>query len=94
MSIKFPPWVDSGRTAESDKASARLRYILAVAAVDATGKQSVRALARHANVDHSTVSISIRRGYFTEETAALLEACVKHPFMTVENLTKPLEIKA
>lgn len=94
MSIMFPQWVNDLKKSDTDRARLRLRYILAVAAVEATGKQSVRALARHSKVDHSTISISIRRGYFTEDTALLLTEVIKHPFITVANLTKPLEIKA
>lgn len=93
MTVRFPQWVDAHKK-EDQRASARLRYLISVAAVEATGRQSVRGLCERIEMDHSSVSSAIRRGYFTEQMAKAIEAAVGRKVIRFEYLIAPLKIKA
>jgi hypothetical protein len=93
MALRFPPWVDN-QGSDEKRATARLRYLVARAAIEATGSQSVRALAKKIEMDHSSISTAIRRGYFSEDMAAAIEAAVgRSSIIKIEHLTEPLKIK-
>lgn len=93
MALRFPPWVENQGTDEA-RAVARLRYLVARAAVEATGSQSVRALAKKIEMDHSSISTAIRRGYFSEDMAKAIEAAIgRSSVIKIEYLTDPLKIK-
>lgn len=93
MSVRFPQWVDAHKKDEQ-RASARLRYLINRAAVEATGRQSVRGLCEKIAMDHSSISFAIRRGYFTEQMAQAIEAAVGRAVVKAEYLIAPLKIKA
>lgn len=93
MALRFPPWVDN-QGSDEKRATARLRYLVARAAIEATGSQSVRALAKKIEMDHSSISTAIRRGYFSDDMAAAIEAAVgRSSIIKIEHLTEPLKIK-
>lgn len=93
MTVRFPQWVDAHEKDEQ-RASARLRYLISKAAVEATGRQSVRGLCVTISMDHSSISSAIRRGYFTEQMAKAVEAAVGRKVIRHEYLTAPLKIMA
>lgn len=89
--MKFPRWVDSCSD-DVQRARNRLQYIIARAAIEVTGKHSVRALARGAGIDHSVISYSIRRGLFSAESAVKLEDYAGRNLLPNEWLRNPLDI--
>ena len=93
MSVRFPPWVDA-QPNDDERASARLRYLVNRAALEATGKQSVRALAEKIEMDHSSISNAIRRGYMSEGMAMAIEQSVGRAVLKANYLINPLKIKA
>lgn len=93
MTVRFPKWVDAHKD-EEQRASARLRYLINRAAIEATGRQSVRGLCEQIEMDHSSLSFAIRRGYFTESMAQAIEAAVGRAIVKSEYLIAPLKIKA
>jgi len=92
MAVRFPAWVDTHKKDEH-RATARLRYLISRAAIEATGKQSVRALAAKIEMDHSSLSFAIRRGYLTVPMAIAIEQAVGRAVVRAEYLTDPLKIK-
>lgn len=90
--MRFPEWVDAC-TDDTERARNRLQYIVARAAIEVTGKNSVRALARKAGIDHSVISYSIRRGQFSAEAAVKLEDFAGRNLLPHEWLRNPLQIR-
>jgi hypothetical protein len=88
--MRFPAWVEGARTPKAQRATNRLKYILSDLALQHTGRNSMRALAEHVGYDHSTFSMYIRRGAFTEQAAQVLAALA--PSLKVTYLTDPLSI--
>ena len=93
MSVRFPPWVDT-QPNDDERASARLRYLVNRAALEAPGKQSVRALAEKIEMDHSSISNAIRRGYMSEGMAQAIVQSVGLSMLKADYLINPLKIKA
>ena len=93
MTVRFPQWVEDHKK-DHERASARLQYLVSLAAVEATGRQSVRALCEQIQMDHSSVSLAIRRGYFTEKMATAVANAVSSKTIRPEYLVAPLKIKA
>lgn len=89
--MRFPYWVDACAD-DAQRARNRLQYIIARAAIEVTGKNSVRALARNAGIDHSVISYSIRRGLFSAEAAVKLEDFAGRQILPNEWLRNPLSI--
>lgn len=89
--MKFPHWVDQPRSKDA-RASNRLKFIITTLAVHATGRQSMRALAEVVGLDHSTLSLNIRRGSFPEKSAALIEEKFGRKLVKREYLMSPLAI--
>lgn len=93
MTVRFPQWVEANKK-DDERASARLQYLISLAAVEATGRQSVRALCEQIQMDHSSMSLAIRRGYFTEKMANAVANAVTSKSIRAEYLIAPLKIKA
>jgi lambda repressor-like predicted transcriptional regulator len=92
MSILFiPPFVDRNKK-KSERASARLRYMLAVLAAKHTGRQSMRALSEMVGLDHSTLSTYIRKGSFSERSANRIAEAIGTDEITADMLMNPLEV--
>ncbi len=67
--MDIPNWVDAKTCKKSQINTARLRYIMNVIAAKHTGGSSLRALAERIKMDHSTLSLYVRRGRFSEPAA-------------------------
>ena len=90
--MQFPPWVDQPRTKKA-RAKNRLKYIIGILAMQATGKASVRAFAEHIGLNHSTISIYIGRGKFSEQCASHIQTQMPG-LVQAADLINPLEINA
>lgn len=88
--MQIPSWVDAKKRRKADKASARLKYILTLTAAKHTGRQSIRALAERCEMSHSTISLYIRRGSFSEKAAKRIEEIVGQKEITAAFLMNPL----
>lgn len=91
--LKIPLWVEKGLKTNKAKATARLKFILTNLAARHTGRASLRALADRVGLDHSTLSVYTRAGAFSEKAASTFVANLNDPMITVEVLTKPLEVE-
>ena len=90
--MKIPHWVDARKRKKTERASARLKYVLGVIAATHTGRQSMRALAEKVGMDHSTLSTYIRRGAFSVAAAQRIECTFGRDVVTCEFLLDPLSI--
>lgn len=94
QNMRFPAWVDGPRKTKSQRASARLKYIINTLAAQHTDRGSIRALALRVGLDHSTISLYITAGKFTETAAVKIIAalaCVPRD-LKPSYLTDPLSI--
>lgn len=89
--MNIPTWVDT-KNRGSKRASARLRYVMNVLAAKHTGGGSMRALAEKVSLDHSTISLYIRRGSFSQSAAERVVKMLKTDEVTVDMLINPLDI--
>ena len=87
----FPAFIDNNKTVKQ-RATARLRYVLATLAVRASGRHSMRGLAQFLELDHSTLSTYVRRGGCSKPTASLILKKIPDCPVTVEQLMWPLTI--
>lgn len=89
--MNFPKWVDQPRSKKA-RATNRLKYLLTILAANATGRQSMRALAEKVGLDHSTLSGHIRKGSFPKKSATLIELKIGRDTIKHEDLMDPLSI--
>jgi transcriptional regulator with XRE-family HTH domain len=87
--MQIPSWVDAKKRRKADKASARLKYILTLTAAKHTGRQSIRALAERCGMNHSTISLYIRKGAFSEKAAKRIEEVIGREEIAAEFLMNP-----
>lgn len=88
----IPQWVDTHKRSNNAKSRARLRYVLANIAAKHTGRQSMRALAEHVGVDHSTLSTYVRRGGCSTATAKRIIDTFPDCGLSIENLVNPMTL--
>lgn len=88
----IPSWVEKGKTRNAQRASARLDYLLGLLAALHTERKSIRGLAEKVGMDHSTISLYIRQGAFTEAAAFRIVNALKDPKLTISMLMHPLTI--
>ena len=88
--MHFPTWVTSVRSPKK-QATARLRYIINLAALQATGSGSVATFARHCEMDRGLIYKYIKAGSFTESSARKIEGATNGT-VKWEQLARPLEI--
>ena len=86
----FPPHVERKRGL--DLARARLRYMIYSASLHKLGKASMQQLAREAGCNHSTISIAITKGRFTQELADRVCSVIGGEHVRSEWLVDPLNI--
>jgi hypothetical protein len=91
QAMQIPQWVERGKRRKAERASARLKYTMTFLAAKHTGRQSIRALAEMVGMDHSTISIYIRRGSFSERAAKRIEEALGTEEVTARFLMEPLE---
>lgn len=87
--MDIPNWVDAKKR-KSQKPSARLKYILANLAARHTGRQSMRALAEKVGLDHSTLSLYIRRGSFSVSAAERIQTVLGAKEISAAVLITPM----
>lgn len=90
--MNIPQWVEKGLRKKADRAAARLKYVFGVLAARHTSRNSVRGLAEMVCLDHSTISIYIRRGQFSERAANLIVRKLGEKDVTATMLTDPMSI--
>lgn len=92
--MQFPDWVDDPKLTENERASNRLRFMIANAGTKLTGRGTLRAVAKLANLDHSTLAYAIKRGRCSAEVALKLEEAAGRNHLRHEDLRNPLAIEA
>jgi hypothetical protein len=90
--MKFPEWIDDPKFTDGERASNRLRYLIANVGAELTGRGTLRAVAKLAGVDHSTLAYSIKRGSCTAQVALQIEEAIGRQHIRHEHLRRPLEI--
>lgn len=90
--MNIPTWVDNKNRGRQARASARLRYVMNVLAAKHSDRQTMRSLAEKVALDHSTLSLYIRRGAFSKSAAERIVKMLKTDEVTVHMLMRPLEI--
>ncbi len=88
--MKFPEWVL--KAPKRLQASARLRYLVYRLAIEITPKASVRALCEQTAIDHSTVTLYIKRGQFSPSLAHAWQKQFGRTLVRAEWLIEPLDI--
>ena len=91
--MQFPPWANGPKLSKKQRASLRLRYIISKISLQISGRQSHRALAEHVGLNHSTISLYVSRGAFSEKAAKTIEERVGRTICRAEWLTDPLNIE-
>ena len=89
--MQIPAFIDRNKT-KSERASARLRYVLISLSVQHTGRHSMRALAELVGLDHSTLSTYIRKGGFSESAATRIVTAIPTCDISVDELMRPLTV--
>lgn len=90
--MNIPAWVDKGKRSKSERCVARLKYVIGMLAARHTSRGSARALAEMVGLNHSTVSIYVRRGKFSDQAARTIVTSLNDSTLTVGMLTDPLSI--
>lgn len=90
--MTIPHWVDKGKRSKSEKATARLKYLMSTLAARHTSRSSMRGLADMIDMSHSTLSLYIRRGAFTDSAAKHIVESLKDGELTAEMLMDPMSI--
>lgn len=90
--MHIPTWVEKGLRTKEAKSTARLKFIVGNLAARHTGRASMRALAEHVGLDHSTISGYIRKGTFSEQAAATIIEKLGDTSVTTKMLIEPLTI--
>ena len=96
--MNFPNWVcrsaAGGRASQATIASNRLKYILKKIAIEHNQRGSTEQLARAIGMHHSTFSIYIRRGHFSNSAAAAIEKMFGREIVKADWLCEPLNIES
>lgn len=90
--MQFPPWVTNSRLKKSEKASNRLKYLLARLALDYSKEGTIRHLATTIGMSHTTFYNYIKKGEFSFKTAMRLEKLLGREVCPNEWLREPLNI--
>lgn len=93
--MQFPKWADNTQLSKQQRASGRLKFITMTLANELSVRGSMRALAEKVGLEHSTITKSVKQGYFSEKSAITMAYHLKaqSPWLTVEMLTSPMEIR-
>ena len=92
MSYTIPHWVDKKARSNAARCSARLDYLLGLLAAHHTDRKSLRGLAEKIGMDHSTLSLYVRQGKFTDTAAAKMVEGLADANLTASMLIDPLSI--
>ena len=88
--MHFPTWVTSVRSPKK-QATARLRYMVNMAAIQTTGSGSVATFARHCELDRGLFYKYIKAGAFSESSARKIEGKT-NGYLKWEALVNPMEV--
>lgn len=88
----FPKWADGPRMSKAERATGRLQFLAQTLALEHTGRSSLRSLSAAVGLEHSTVSKSIKQGFFSEKSALQIVHRLKSRNLTPEMLMDPLSI--
>jgi hypothetical protein len=89
--MQFPEWVDSKKD-DTERAAARLSYMMTTIATQRTGRGTLRAFAKLVDIDHSTLAYSLKRGSCTPAVALRIEDKLGRETACNEHFRNPLEI--
>ena len=90
--MNFPEWVDKPKQ-KTKRAQNRLRYVMNTLANHATGRSSLRSLASHVGMNHSTLAIYIRNGKCSLACAKRLQDTFGKELAPFDFLIDPLNFK-
>lgn len=88
--MHFPPSIE--RLPKGERASARLRYYVQHAMLQAWNEINVKRLSNLSGYDHSSTAAAFKRGYFTPEMAQAFEKTLGRKHLQHEHLIDPLSI--
>lgn len=91
--MNFPEWADGPQLSDEDRASNRLKYVILLAALHATGNPTLRSFSSHVGIHHTTLSHHIRMGSFSYNAARCISA-ICPATLTAQGLVDPLSMKA
>lgn len=98
--ITFPSWVekpaehrDDGDDMEHIRACKRLRYMIYLAAINATEAASISALADKCGIERAQLHAAIREGKFSAQMAAKVERACGRKVIQRDWLMFPLELE-
>jgi hypothetical protein len=89
--MTFPPHIE--RLPKADRASARLRYIVQYAMLQAWNEINIKRLANMAGYDHSSVASAFARGYMTQAMADGFQQALGRKHLRSEDLIAPLDVE-
>lgn len=92
MTITIPQSVDSGQGDPAARSRARVAYMLRMASLAVGGKGSIRSLAKHCEIDPSTLSHAIKRGRISDSIAVRIESSVGRHVISHEMLRDPMGV--
>ncbi len=92
--MRFPKWVNQTGSTKEQRAGNRLRYIIGRLALEYSRDGTLKALCGKLGVSHSTVSLYITLGKFSENMAVAFEKAFGRDLAPREWLLEPLKIKA
>ena len=90
--MDIPNWVDKGKRSKTEKATARLKYIIMTLASRHSPRSSMRGLAELVGMNHSTLAIYVRRGACSELAARRIVEKLKDDTLTTTMLTDPMSV--
>lgn len=92
--MSFPTWVQKKNRTKGAQASARLRYMLCRLANEFSERATIRSVCELSGAaNHSTVSLYISKGSFSEACAARFEEFFGAEHITAAALVAPLEVE-
>jgi hypothetical protein len=91
--MQFPLWADNPKLSKKRRATLRLKYIISHLSLMVSARQSHRALGEACGLDHSTISMYVRRGGFSQNAASMIETTMGREHVRAEWLVDPLSIK-
>lgn len=96
--MHFPSWVDSKPNGklkpDTQRAVDRLTFITYILSLHASNRMSMRALAEHLDISHTTLIKCVKAGTFTRNSAMRIVTAFGDSFVTVEQLMNPLSIES
>lgn len=90
--MNIPDHILRGKRSKADKSSAILKFVILNLAAQHTDRASVRSLAKRVGLEHSTISIYIRRGQFSPAAAERIVRELAVTDVKPDHLINPLAL--